>query len=133
MRFQGGLGSPIQISAKQKLNTDSSTAAELVAVHQALPEVLWAPLFLEEQGHKIEENLVHQDNQSAILLENNGKESSSKRARHLNIRFFMVADQIEQGNLVIRHCPTEEMVGDFMTKGLQGIKFAKFRKAIMGH
>ena len=91
------------------------------------------PLFLEEQGYKIDKNLVHQDNQSAILLENNGKKSSSKRARHLNIRFFMVTDQIEQGNLVIRCCPTEEMVGDFMTKGPQGIKFAKFRKAIMGH
>ena len=53
----------------------------MVAVHQTLPKALWVPLFLEEQGHKIEENLVHQDNQSAIFLENNGKKSSSKRAR----------------------------------------------------
>ena len=133
MRFQGGLGSPIQMSCKQKLNTDSSTTAELVAVHQALPMVLWVPLFLEEQGYKIEENLVHQDNQSAILLECNGKKSSSKRTRHLNIRFFMVTDQVEKGNIVIKYCPTDDMIGDFMTKGLQGIKFAKFRKAIMGH
>ena len=80
------------MSLKHKLNTDSSTTAELVAVHQALPMVLWVSLFLKEQGYKIEENLVHQDNQSAILLENNGKKSSSKRMRHLNIRFFMVTD-----------------------------------------
>ena len=133
MRFQGGLGSPIQMSLKQKLNTDSSTTAELVVVHQALPMVLWVPLFLEEQGYKIEENLVHQDNQSAILLECNGKKSSSKRTRHLNIRFFRVTDQVEKGNIVIKYCPTDDMIGDFMTKGLQGIKFAKFRKAIMGH
>ena len=33
MMFQGGKGSPIQMSVKQKLNTDSSTAAELAATH----------------------------------------------------------------------------------------------------
>ena len=133
MKFQGGLGSPIQISTKQKLNTDSSTTAELVAVHQGLPKVLWVPLFLEEQGYSVEENTVFQDNQSAILLEENGKKLSSKRTRHLNIRYFMVTDQVEKGHIIIKYCPTDDMIGDFMTKGLQGVKFAKFRKDIMGH
>jgi hypothetical protein len=133
VRFGGGLGSPIQQSLKQKLNMDSSTTSELVGVHQALPTVLWVKLFLEAQGYNIEENIVYQDNMSAILLENNGKKSSSKRTRHLNIRYFMVTDQVEKGNISIKYCPTDEMIGDFMTKGLQGIKFAKFRKAIMGH
>jgi hypothetical protein len=132
-RFGGGLGSPIQMSVKQKLNTDSSTTSELVAVHQCLPKILWAKLFIEAQGYLINENIVYQDNQSAILLERNGKKSSSKRTRHLNIRYFMVTDQVEKGNISIKYCPTDEMIGDFMTKGLQGVKFAKFRKAIMGH
>ena len=131
--FGGGLGSPINESFKQKLNTDSGTTSELAAVHQGPPIASWVKLFLEEQGHSIDENIVHQDNQSAILLEKNGKKSSSKRTRHLNIRYFMVTDQVEKGNVSVRHCPTDEMIGDFMTKGLQGIKFAKFRKAIMGH
>ena len=55
--------------------------------------VPWVPLFLEEQGCKIKENIVCQDNQSAILLENNGKKSSSKHARHLNVRFCVVMDR----------------------------------------
>ena len=93
----------------------------------------WVELFSEAQGYFIEENIVCQDNQSAIPLEKNGKKSSSKRTRHLNMRYFMVTDQAEKGNVVIKHCPTDEMIGDFMTKGPQGIKFAKFRKAIMGH
>ena len=70
-RFGGGLGSPIQMSIKQKLNTDSSTTSELVAVHQGLPKVLWVKLFLEAQGYLIDKNIVYQDNQSAILLEKN--------------------------------------------------------------
>ena len=102
-------------------------------MHQALPIVLWVKLFLEAQGYSIDENIVYQDNQSAILLEKNGKKSSSKRTRHLNIRYFMVTDQVEKGNITIKYCPTDEMIGDFMTKGLQGIKFTKFCKAIMGH
>ena len=79
MRFGGGLGSPINVSLEQKLNTDSSTTSELVGVHQALPIVLWVKLFLEAQGYSIDENIIYQDNQSAILLENNGKKSSSKQ------------------------------------------------------
>ena len=133
MRFGGGKGSPIQMSVKKKLNMESSTTSELVAVHQGMSIVLWVKLFLEAQGYFIEENIVYQDNQSAILLEKNGKKSSSKRTQHLNIRYFMVTDQVEQGNIIIKYCPTDDMIGDFMTKGLQGIKFAKFRKAIMGH
>ena len=102
MRFQGGKGSPIQMSIEQKLNADSSTVAELVAVHQGLPMVLWAPLFLKEQGCKVKENIVCQDDMSAIILENNGKKTSSKHTRHLNIQFFMVTDQVEKGHVIIK-------------------------------
>jgi len=31
------------------------------------------------------------------------------------------------------YCPTDEMIGDFMTKPLQGKKFLNFREAIMGN
>ena len=132
MKFAGGKGCPISNSAKQKLNTNSSTTSELVAVDQTLPLALWVPLFLTAQGHKIIENIVYQDNQSAILLENNGKKSSGKRTRALNIRYFMITDQVKKGHLIIKYCPTDDMVGDFMTKGLQGMKFSKFRDIIMG-
>ena len=119
-------------SSKQKLNTSSSTTSELVAVDQTLPLALWVPLFMEEQGHPIKENIVYQDNMSAILLEKNGKKSSGKWTRALNIRYFMVTDQVKKGHLIVKYCPTDDMVGDFMTKSLQGMKFAKFRDIIMG-
>ena len=79
MRFGGGKGCPVNNSSKQKLNTSSSTTSELVAVDQILPMAMWVPLFLEEQGQIVEQNIVYQDNKSAILLENNGKKSSGKR------------------------------------------------------
>ncbi len=127
-----GTGSPMSMSRKQKLNTRSSTEAELVAVDDAINMILWTRLFLEEQGYKIKQNTLYQDNKSAILLEKNGKKSSSKRTRAINIRYFFVTDQSEKGNVTVEYCPTGEMVADFMTKPLQGPAFEKFKALIMG-
>jgi hypothetical protein len=80
-----GTGSPMSMSRKQKLNTHSSTEAELVVVDNAMNMILWTKLFLEKQGCVIKQNILHQDNKSAILLEKNGKKSSSKRTRASNI------------------------------------------------
>ena len=114
------------------MNTDSSTIAELVAMHKFSPKALWTPLFLALKGHGVDENVVPQDNKSAMLLEENGQRSSGKRTRAINICHFMTTDQMEKGNVKTMHCPMDDMAGNFMTKGPQGLKFRKFRKTIMG-
>ena len=119
---------PQSISRKQKLNTRSSTEAELVGADDASVMILWTKLFMEAQGYGIKRNILFQDNKSTILLENNGKRSSSKRTCAFNIRYFFLTDQIEKGNLEVVYCPTTEMDGDFFTKPLQGSTFAKFKK-----
>ncbi len=60
-------------STHQKLNTKSSTEAKLVAVDDVMPQVIWTWNFLEAQGYSVTDNIVFQDNKSAILLEKNGK------------------------------------------------------------
>jgi hypothetical protein len=74
-----GQGAPISMSKKQKLNTRSSTEAELVGPDDLSTLILWTKLFMECQGYPIAKNILYQDNKSTILLENNGKKSSSKR------------------------------------------------------
>ena len=132
MLTMGG-GAIISTSKKQKLNTKSSTEAELVAVDDMMPQILWTRYFLLAQGFDLTGNIVYQDNQSAILLETNGTTSSSKRTRHIDIRFYFVKDRVESGEVKIEFLPTEEMVGDYFTKPLQGDKFLRFRKIIMNH
>ena len=83
--FKGGKGLTINILAKQKLNTESSTVAELVGVDCVLPLVSWAPPFLKEQGHEVKENVIVQDNESAILLANDSEASSGKQTQAINI------------------------------------------------
>ena len=94
--------------------------------------MLWTLVFMEAQGYDIDKNILYQDNKSTILLEVNGKRSSSKRTRALNIRYFFLTDQVEKGNLTILYCPTGKMIADFMSKPLQGAKFDQFRADIMG-
>ena len=42
-------------------------------------KILWTWYFLESQGYQIDDSMVCQDNQSAMLLGQNGCGSSSKR------------------------------------------------------
>eukprot|EP00978_Attheya_sp_CCMP212_P048299 scaffold500167_cov161-Attheya_sp.AAC.1 len=95
--FSLGRGSIYSASLKQKLNTKSSTEAELVGVNDLMPQILWTQYFMEAQGYTVDQSLVAQDNLSAMLLENNGRASSSKRTRHINIRYFFVTDRIKAG------------------------------------
>ena len=127
-----GRGYPISASTKQKLNTRSSTESELVGVDDLMPSILWTRQFLEAQGYGVRENIVLQDNRSAILLEKNGKASSSKRTKHINIRYFFVTDMIKKGKMSVEWCPTDDMVADFWTKPTQGALFARHRDLVMG-
>ena len=92
---------------------------------------MWTKYFLLAQGHFIRDNIVYQDNKSAMLLETNDIASSSKRTRHINILFFFVADRIKAGELRMEYCSTHEMVADFFSKHLQGSKFLAMRKIII--
>jgi hypothetical protein len=87
-----GGGALQSISRKQRLNTCSSTEAELVGGDDDATLMLWTQLFMEAQGFEITHNILYQDNKSAILLEKNGKRSSSKRTRALNIRYFFLTE-----------------------------------------
>ena len=116
----------------QKLNTRSSTKAELVGADDIATQILWTKHFMEVQGYTIEDNILHQDIKSTILLQENERKSAGKRSRALNVRYFFLMDQVEKGNLGITYCPTGDMTADYLTKPLQGEKFRKFQAEIMG-
>jgi hypothetical protein len=90
--------------------------------------MMWMRYFLEGRGYNVDECILHQDNMSAMLLETNGKQSSSKRTKHIRVRYFF----INKGEITIKHCPTREMLADHFTKSLQGALFRKLRTEIQG-
>ena len=92
-----GEGAIQTVCSKQKLNTRSSTEAELVGGDDSITKILWTHLFIKAQGYKIKKNILYQDNKSTILLIKNGRKSAEKRSRAINIRYFFIADQQEKG------------------------------------
>jgi hypothetical protein len=129
--FTMGKGAIISSSSKQKVNSRSSTEAELIGVDDKISKCLWMKRFLEWQGFTVKLNIIYQDNTSSIKLEENGKESSGKRTRHFDIKYFYVTDLVGRKEVKVEYCSTEEMIADYMTKPLVGGKFKLFRDRIM--
>ena len=109
----------------------SSTESELIGVHDVMLQIIWTSYFLLAQGQKVNDNLLYQDNMSTMLMEKNGRQSSTKHTKHIDIRYFSVNDRVESGDLRIEHCPTLDMLADYFTKPLQGALFYKLRDRIM--
>jgi hypothetical protein len=100
-----GRGSIIGMSKKQKSNTKSSSECELVGVDDASTQMLWKRSFIEGQGYNIEASILNQDNLSSILLKKNGRASSSKRTKHINVWYFFIKDRIASGELTVKCWP----------------------------
>ena len=119
-------------SWKQKMATRSSTESEVVGIYDILPQSLWTKKFLEDQGVTIKETVLYQDNMSSMLLERNGRQSSTKRTKHMDFQYFYVGDHVQNKTLSLQHFPTKEMLADYFTKPLQGSLFIHLRNHIMG-
>ncbi len=65
------------------------------------------------------------------LLECNGKASSSKGTKHIDVWYFSI-DRIQMGEVHTEWCSTTQTIGDFMMKSLQSGLFVKFCELIMG-
>jgi hypothetical protein len=69
---------------------------------------------------------------SAILLETIGRARSSKRTKHIKVKYFLIKDKVYWEEITIKHCPTEQMWTDINTKPKQGAAFRAFRGHVMG-
>ena len=57
-----GKGTMNGASITQKISTTSSTAAEVVGVHDNMHAILWTRYFLEVQAYPLKPSVIHQDN-----------------------------------------------------------------------
>jgi len=80
-----GKGGIYSSSTRQKINTKSSTEAELVGVSDALIWLYGPRIFYLTRVSRCLIMLCNQDNQSAILLETNSRASSRRCTQHISI------------------------------------------------
>ena len=81
----------------------SSTETETVAISDGMLKDIWTLYITEEQGVKIEDNLLNKDNISTMKLAKNEKRLSGKMTKHIKIRYFFVTDKIKKGEVKIIH------------------------------
>ena len=84
------------------------------------------------QGYTVENNVLYQDNKSAVPLAKNGCMLAGKARKHINNKYFLIADEIAQDELTVQHRGTNSMWADGNTKPLQGNGFQLFRSVLMG-
>ena len=96
MRVGDARGAIISGSLKQKLNTRSSTEAEIIAVDDFIAKMLWTRIFLDEQHFPYSGSVLFQDNSSAIHLQNNCFDATGKRMWHMNITHFFARNCVSR-------------------------------------
>jgi hypothetical protein len=117
---------------EQKLNTRTSTGTDILGTDNFIPAICWTRYFMKAQGYGVKDNVLFQDNKSSIIFEKNGKASSSKCTKHINIQYFFITDRVKKEEVSVVWFPAGDMIGVFATKPLQGALFCKFRDQIMG-
>jgi hypothetical protein len=103
--------------------TKSSTEAELVALSDSANQLIHVRNLLIAQGHPQNPATIYQDNMSCMSLIDRGK-PTSKRSRHIDIRYFWIHDRVESGEVRLVHRPTKIMgPANVLTKPTQGAQF----------
>jgi hypothetical protein len=119
-------------SGKQKLITKSSTEAELIALDEAATYSAWINEFLIEINEPPKgKTIIYQDNMSTMVMAQNGK-GEFKRTKHIANRYYWIKQFIDSGAVALCYLSTDDMIADFLTKPLKGLKFWKFLSLING-
>ena len=106
-------------SAKQTIITASTMEVEFVACFEATVHGLWLRNFILGLAivNTIEKPLrIYCDNSAAIFFSKNDKYSNG--AKHMELKYFAVKEEVQKQRVSIEHINTELMVADPLTKGL---------------
>ena len=117
-------------STKQKINTRSSTEAELVALDESLLHLLWFTQIMAFLGYPQSPTFVYQDNKSTITVCEAGH-SKNGRLKHMAVRWHFIQGKIQDKTIKLEYMPTNDMIADIMTKTIQGSKWETLKKLLL--
>lgn len=104
----------------------SSTEAESGAVTEAGQELLWLCNMMERFGLKDENpTTLESNNMGGIHL--TSKSIFHGRTKHVEIQYHWVRKVVSQGSIKLKHCLTQDMMHDVLTKSLGKAQFQRLR------
>ena len=113
-------------SKKQPTVALSTTEAEYMALTQAAKEGIWIKRLLSELGFNSPNDpiVINSDNQGSSALAKNPIQHA--RTKHIDIRHHFIHKMVENKEVEIVYCGTDDMVADILTKGLSREKHNRF-------
>jgi hypothetical protein len=106
-------------SSKQTVMTSSTMYAEFVACYKVVGQAIWLKKFVF--GLRVVDSIerplkLYCDNESVVLYAHNNKKIMA--VKHINIRFYVVKEKIQDKTISLEHISTKKMITDPLTKGL---------------
>jgi hypothetical protein len=98
-------------SYKQTVMTSSTMHIEFVACYETVGQAMWLKKFVSglRVVNSIERPLkLYYDNEPAILYAHNNKKT--KAVKHINIRFYVVKEKIQDQTISLEHISTKKMI-----------------------
>ena len=124
--FSFGNGVFSWASLKQNLVTLSTAEAKYVLAYEAIAQVIWLRIVLEDLGEsQIEATLLMYDNMFAISMTRNPV--FHQKTRHINIRFHFIREALQEGVIDVKFCQSEDQLTDIFTKTLPKERFNQLR------
>ena len=110
---------------------DSSTEAELIALHESLDLLMWCRKIMEFMGRDQPTMPIYQDNTSTITQSYLGGPSKHSKKRFIDIKYFKVKEYLETEDIELRYLRTKDQPADFQASIRAGSEFKGWRN-IMG-
>lgn len=128
--FMLGGGVISSAAVLQKTISQSTTEAELIALHSASQEGVYLLNLLRELGVDIAtvEVKLLSDSMSALSLSSQAMYSS--RTKHIATKYHLIRQLIESGRVRVNHVPTNLQLSDLLTKHLPKPQFLKLRNMV---
>ncbi|XP_074266280.1 secreted RxLR effector protein 161-like [Silene latifolia] len=127
--FSLGSGMFSWSSKKQKSVAQSSAEAEYISAAIATSQAIWLRRILEDIGEAQKDaTTIFCDNKSAIAMAKNPVYHS--RSRHIAIKHHFIREAIEEGEIELNYCKSEEQVADIFTKALPREMFQQLRELL---
>eukprot|EP00253_Pinus_taeda_P008551 PITA_08551 len=116
-------------SKKQPIVALSTVEAEYVVATVAACQAVWMRRMLRSLFQEQEKGtVIFCDNSSAIALPKNFV--FHRRKKHIDTKFHYIRELVNNGEIVLKHCRTQEQVADILTKPLGQKSFEFLRKCL---
>ncbi|KAH9112109.1 hypothetical protein AeMF1_013507 [Aphanomyces euteiches] len=110
-------------SRKQRTVALSSTEAEYMGLSEASQEAVWMKRLLLDLGEVDIRTpiVVWEDNQGSIALAKNPQHHNP--TKHIDIRYHFAREKVQDQDIALKYCPTQNMIADIFTKALPASNF----------